>query len=85
MFETLSGSPYYFNFHYKDVGNFLVFGAMGSGKTVLVGFLIAQSMKFGGKRIIFDKDRGLEILVRALGGIYETIKPGNQLVLIPAI
>lgn len=76
VFETISGSPYYFNFHYKDVGNFQVFGAMGSGKTVLVGFLIAQSMKFGGKRIIFDKDRGLEILVRVLGGIYETIKPG---------
>jgi type IV secretion system protein VirB4 len=76
IFETLSGSPYYFNFHYKDVGNFLVFGAMGSGKTVLVGFLILQSMKFGGKRIIFDKDRGLEILVRAMRGTYEIIKPG---------
>lgn len=76
VFETLSGSPYYFNFHYKDVGNFLIFGAMGSGKTVLVGFLILQSMKFGGKRIIFDKDRGLEIMVRAMGGVYETIKPG---------
>ena len=67
--ETLSGSPYYFNFHYKDVGNFLVFGAMGSGKTVLLGFLILQSMKFGGKRIIFDKDRGQELLVRAMNGV----------------
>lgn len=76
VFETLAGTPYYFNFHYKDVGNFLVFGAMGSGKTVLIGFLIAQSMKLGGKRIIFDKDRGLEILVRAMGGVYEVIKPG---------
>lgn len=76
VFETLSGSPYYFNFHYKDVGNFQVFGAMGSGKTLLIGFLIAQSMKFGGKRVIFDKDRGLEILVRGLDGTYETIKPG---------
>ncbi|MHB1948756.1 MAG: VirB4 family type IV secretion/conjugal transfer ATPase [Gammaproteobacteria bacterium] len=76
ILETKSGSPYYFNFHYKDVGNFLIFGSMGSGKTLLVGFLITQSMKFGGKRIIFDKDRGLEILVRALGGTYERIKPG---------
>lgn len=76
VFETLDGTPYYFNFHYKDVGNFLIFGSMGSGKTVLVGFLILQSMKFGGKRVIFDKDRGLEILVRAMGGVYETIKPG---------
>jgi type IV secretion system protein VirB4 len=76
VFETVSGSPYYFNFHYKDVGNFLIFGAMGSGKTVLVGFLILQSMKFGGKRVIFDKDRGLEIMVRALSGTYDVIKPG---------
>lgn len=76
VLETLSGSPYYFNFHYKDVGNFLIFGAMGSGKTVLIGFLILQSMKFGGKRVIFDKDRGLEIAVRAMNGTYEIIKPG---------
>jgi type IV secretion system protein VirB4 len=33
-------------------------------------------MKFGGKRVILDKDRGLEILVRALGGAYEILKPG---------
>lgn len=76
VFETMAGTPYYFNFHHKDVGNFLVFGSMGSGKTLLIGFLIAQSMKFGGKRVIFDKDRGLEIFVRAMGGIYERIKPG---------
>lgn len=57
---------------------FLIFGATGSGKTVLVGFFILQSMKFGGKRIIFDKDRGLEIAVRAMNGSYEIIKPGTQ-------
>lgn len=78
VLETLSGSPFYFNFHTKDVGNFIIVGATGSGKTVLVGFLITQSMKFGGKRVIFDKDRGLEILVRALGGVYEILKPGKS-------
>lgn len=78
IFETLSGNPYYFNFHYRDVGNFQIFGAMGSGKTALTSFLIAQSMKFGGKRIIFDKDRGMEIAVRSMGGVYETIKPGTH-------
>lgn len=76
VFETQAGTPYCFNFHYKDVGNFQVFGAMGSGKTALIGFLIAQSMKFSGKRVIFDKDRGLEIFVRAMGGVYEEIKLG---------
>lgn len=76
VFETPSGSPYYFNFHYRDVGNFLIFGAMGSGKTALVNFLMLQSMKFGGKRVFFDKDRGMELLVRAMRGPYEIIKPG---------
>jgi len=76
VFQTQAGTPYYFNFHHKDVGNFLVFGSMGSGKTMLIGFLIAQSLKFGGKRVIFDKDRGLEILVRSMGGTYDRIKPG---------
>jgi type IV secretion system protein VirB4 len=76
LLETQSGSPYYFNFHDKDVGNCLCFGSMGSGKTTLIGFLLIQSMKFGGKRIVFDKDRGLEICVRALGGHYEILKPG---------
>jgi type IV secretion system protein VirB4 len=76
VLETLAGSPYYFNFHYRDVGNTLVYGCMGSGKTTLIGFLILQSLKFGGRRIIFDKDNGLEIMIRACGGIYEHIQPG---------
>lgn len=58
------------------MGNCLCFGSMGSGKTTLIGFLLIQSMKFGGKRIVFDKDRGLEICVRALGGHYEILNPG---------
>ncbi|HZW61286.1 MAG TPA: VirB4 family type IV secretion/conjugal transfer ATPase [Candidatus Babeliales bacterium] len=77
VLETLSGSPYYFNFHHKDVGNFIVYGAMGSGKTLLVGFLILQSMKFGGKRIFFDKDRGMELMVHFMRGVYDSIKPGR--------
>jgi len=76
VLETIANTPYYFNFHYKDVGNFQIIGSMGSGKTVLAGFLISQSMKFGGKRVIFDKDRGLEIFVRASHGTYERIRPG---------
>lgn len=76
VLETVAGSPYYFNFHFKDVGNTLVLGKMGSGKTLVIGFLLLQSLKFGGKRVLFDKDRGLEILVRSVGGTYELLKPG---------
>jgi type IV secretion system protein VirB4 len=76
VLATRSGSPYYFNFHYKDVGNTLIIGRMGSGKTLVMGFLLLQSLKFGGKRVVFDKDRGLEILIRSLGGLYEKLQPG---------
>lgn len=76
VLETIAGTPYYFNFHHKDVGNFLIYGSMGSGKTLLTGFLVSESMKFGGKRVFFDKDRGLEAYIRAMRGTYERIKPG---------
>ena len=75
-FETVAGTPYHFNFHVNDLGNFTVIGPSGSGKTVLLGFLLAQAQKFQPKCIFFDKDRGAEILIRALGGTYGLIEPG---------
>jgi type IV secretion system protein VirB4 len=53
-----------------------VCGPTGSGKTVLIGFLIAMLSRQGAMQVVFDKDRGLEILVRALGGIYLPLKNG---------
>jgi len=75
--ETTSGTPYYFNFHDRDVGNFSLFGPTGYGKTVLLTFLHAQSQKFNPKSIYFDKDRGAEIYLRAIGGDYNIVKAGQ--------
>ncbi|EKO4043361.1 VirB4 family type IV secretion/conjugal transfer ATPase [Salmonella enterica] len=60
----------------KALGNTLIIGPSGSGKTVTQGFLMAQSKKFNPTQIIFDKDRGLEIYVRAEGGVYLPLKNG---------
>ena len=76
MLETTSGAPYYFNFHHNDLGNFNLFGPSGSGKTVLLLFLLAQAQKFKPKSVFFDKDRGAEIFIRAMGGQYAIIEPG---------
>tara|TARA_R110002124_G_C8973012_1_gene515476 strand:- start:649 stop:2145 length:1497 start_codon:yes stop_codon:yes gene_type:complete len=76
MLETTSGAPYYFNFHNNDLGNFNLFGPSGSGKTVLLLFLLAQAQKFKPKSVFFDKDRGAEIFIRAMGGQYAVIEPG---------
>jgi len=43
---------------------------------VLIGFLIALLARRDTTQVIFDKDRGLEILVRALGGEYFPLKSG---------
>ena len=77
VFETSSGTPYYFNFHKADLGNFTVIGPSGSGKTVVLNFLAAQAQKFRPRTVLFDKDRGAEIFIRAIGGHYATLRPGE--------
>jgi type IV secretion system protein VirB4 len=67
LLETTAASPYYFNFHKGDLGNFLVIGPSGAGKTVVLNFLLAQSERFQPKVVFFDKDRGAEIFLRAMG------------------
>ena len=51
-------------------GHTFICGPTGSGKTVFIGFLVAMLARQGATQVLFDKDRGLEILVRALGGMY---------------
>ena len=76
LLKTTSATPFYFSFHKGDLGNTTIIGPSGTGKTVAMGFLIAQCEKFKPKGIFFDKDRGAEILIRAQGGHYTAIKKG---------
>jgi type IV secretion system protein VirB4 len=78
LLETSSQSAYFFNFHVRDLGNFTMVGPSGSGKTVALSFLMAQSQRIRPtpRCIFFDKDRGGEIFIRALGGVYDVLHPG---------
>ena len=76
LFETTAAGPYFFNFHQNDLGNFTVIGPSGSGKTVVLNFLIAQARRFAPRTIFFDKDRGAELFIRAIGGSYDRLRPG---------
>jgi type IV secretion system protein VirB4 len=76
ILDTTSGTPFYFNFHVRDVGHTLIIGPTGAGKTVLMNFLCAQAQKFKPRMFFFDKDRGAEIFIRALNGVYTRIDPG---------
>ncbi|URW77013.1 VirB4 family type IV secretion/conjugal transfer ATPase [Sphingomonas donggukensis] len=76
LLETTAAGPYYFNFHHGDLGNFTVIGPSGSGKTVVLNFLLAQARKFRPRIVFFDKDRGAELFIRAIGGRYDVLRPG---------
>ncbi|KLE35278.1 VirB4 family type IV secretion/conjugal transfer ATPase [Aurantiacibacter luteus] len=73
LFETTAAGPYFFNFHQRDLGNFTIIGPSGSGKTVVMNFLLAQARRFDPRIIFFDKDRGAELFIRAIGGQYDRL------------
>jgi type IV secretion system protein VirB4 len=75
--RTSAGSPYAFSFHVGDLGHTFICGPSGSGKTVVQNFMLAQLERFDAQQVFIDKDRGAEIFVRACGGTYLTLKPGE--------
>ncbi|WP_147651383.1 VirB4 family type IV secretion/conjugal transfer ATPase [Vulcaniibacterium gelatinicum] len=89
VLQTPNGQPYYFNFHAthpaenslgeKAIGNTMVIGKSGTGKTALINFLLSQAQKLDPVPTIFffDKDRGAEIFVRACGGSYLALENGR--------
>ena len=89
MFRTVSDEIYYFSFHDTEKGedatgalapgNTLIAGMTGAGKTVLLSFILTQAarLKPRPKTIIFDKDLGSSVFVKAMGGKYSRITLGN--------
>jgi len=77
LLETTSATPYAFNFHSADVGNFTVVGPTGTGKTVVLNFLLAQAQRHKPAAFFFDRDRGAELFIRAIGGWYGAFQPGE--------
>ena len=72
ILRGVAGTPYRFHWHAGDVGNTLVTGETGSGKSLTVGMLIA--MTTGRARIFaLDFKRGWELLFRALEGRYAVL------------
>lgn len=83
LLETQSGTPYHFSFHGPGKaanGNTLIFGPSGAGKTALIGFLMTSCLNLPTPPRIFafDKDRGMEAAIRALGGTYSAIHPDEM-------
>ena len=73
MFRTSGGTPYRFHLHVDGVGHCFVSGETGSGKTVWLGSMACFAERAGAQVVLWDKDRGLEALVRAAGGVYNRL------------
>ncbi|MFK7844046.1 MAG: hypothetical protein AB8G77_02005 [Rhodothermales bacterium] len=84
ILPTGNGEPYRLNFHLagqeseRTVGHSLVLGQTGSGKTLGTAFLLAQASRVNPRIIVFDKDQGFEMPIRALGGDYTPVKMGEN-------
>lgn len=83
LFRTNGGTPYRYHLHVGDLGNTAMFGPSGSGKTTLLLSILAQSERLGARAVLFDKDRGGEILARAMGGTYLVLPSGEPTGLAP--
>jgi type IV secretion system protein VirB4 len=87
LFLTNARSGYHFSLHAsdprdpdggsrRDTGHTFICGPTGSGKTVFIGFVLAMLEQRGVTQVVFDKDHGLEILVRAMRGEYMGLQGG---------
>ncbi|MDO6758048.1 hypothetical protein Q4598_17555 [Phaeobacter inhibens] len=83
VLPDIQGEPYRFNFHLpgnlgdRTVGHTLVVGMTGAGKTLGAMFLLSQVSRLNPRIIAFDKDRGMEMPIRALGGTYSAVRMGE--------
>ncbi len=82
ILPTASGEPFRFNFHLpgsrgeRTVGHSLIIGMTGAGKTLGAAFLLSQARRLGPRIIVFDKDQGFEMAIRAMGGDYSNVRMG---------
>lgn len=89
MLRTVNEEVFYFNFHDPEkgvdakgedvAGNTIIAGTIGSGKTVLMSFLLAQTQRYKTKPriVVFDKDLGTSVFIKAMGGKYSEIELGK--------
>ena len=74
-----TGELFHFNLHHGDVGHTLIFGPTSAGKSVLLGLMAAQFLKYNGAQVVFfDKRRSSQHATCALGGRFTSFGPAAE-------
>jgi type IV secretion system protein VirB4 len=76
IFRTMAGTPYRLHWQVGDVGNTLLTDAVGSGKTLMTGFLIAMTARRA-RVVALDHKRGRDLPIHRLGGEYAVLGAGE--------
>ena len=78
--RTPDGVPFMVNLYQGDVGHTLVIGATGAGKSVLVGWLALNFLRYPKSRVyIFDIGRSHQIPCMAADGVHYSFGTTNPL------
>lgn len=76
--STFDKQLYYLNLHVQDLGNTLVVGPPGSGKSVLLGSLIISLLRYKNMKIFaFEKGGSFYALTKACSGNHIVLDEGN--------
>jgi type IV secretion system protein VirB4 len=70
VMETNNNTPFYMNFHYKDLGHTAIFGYSGSGKSFLGNFCLTMFKKYDPIIFLFELGSSYRSTIRLFKGNY---------------
>ena len=76
--KTILNTPYFFNFHDRDLGHTLILGSLEFEETTLTNFLITQSRRINSRLFYFDFNNSAKCLIKALSGKYYDMSVGDE-------
>ena len=75
IIPTALNTPYFFNFHNRNIGNTVIVGLEDTGKTTIMNFLLSRTSKISPRIFYIDTMRSSEVFINAMGGKYYKINP----------
>lgn len=77
--DTVGSTPFRFNLHYGDVGNTMIVGPIGSGKSVLLNTIEMHCRGYKNAKIyIFDKGGSCRVPTAGVGGVFYDLGSENS-------